>query len=512
MNIPFLHSFFKKKNTPLHVPDSILVKKLKSLCKHSDLRVYSNIKIYHHKIAYTVPLIMLDPLRGLYIFEIRPWTYDDLKNADIQKATNQESSLKTLSYDKTHQIIRQKFNELRHNDGVPIFNYLIMENLSTDEYQHLNDSFQTLLPVDKLIFNDSQDSDIFKKLQEVVPENHTLPGTDTILGTLFVQYTILQGDNIHIATQEQIDFINTPLNSFNYLYGLPVSGKSSILLLKALTSLLENPSLSITIIKPTTLACDIFKKRLLDLIEYGIIEVDITAIEIITPLELLNKHLKKLNKLPAQNVASVDLSKMYKKFTLSQIVMCDDVQLLPLEFIEYLRKTQQDTTLLLVQSTNSQSEALLTKSFINEEREIHFLQTNPYAKALHLAHTLLVNNPLESIMIVSNIQTLHNLQDEELKSFLNTEAQEISSENHLLEQTFSQLTLTTYTDINTLSAKHIIMLDLCSTNLHTAIYTLNLAEKSVHVLYEDESQEIIDLKEMYESSKERRGVEEPTLS
>ena len=70
---------------------------------------------------------------GIYLFEYKEWSYDDLKNATVSKATNQDSSDKSLAYEKTHEFIRQKFNELTHNDGVEIHNYLLMENLNSDE-------------------------------------------------------------------------------------------------------------------------------------------------------------------------------------------------------------------------------------------------------------------------------------------------------------------------------------------------------------------------------------------
>ncbi len=90
---------------------------------------------------------MLDSLRGLYLFESKEWTYGELKKADIQKAQKQENSNDTLAYENTQNIIKQKFNELTHNDGVPIFNYLLMENLTADEYEYLKVIFCFLSPL-----------------------------------------------------------------------------------------------------------------------------------------------------------------------------------------------------------------------------------------------------------------------------------------------------------------------------------------------------------------------------
>jgi len=106
MNITSLTSFFKKKSEQLRPLDTILIKKLKNLSQQSDLLVLNNVKIYHHTAIYNIGLIVLDPLRGLYIFESKKWTYDELKNADVQKAEKQEHADDTLAYENTQNIIK----------------------------------------------------------------------------------------------------------------------------------------------------------------------------------------------------------------------------------------------------------------------------------------------------------------------------------------------------------------------------------------------------------------------
>ena len=89
MNIPFLTSLFKKKSKSLTIPDSILIKKLKSITEFSELTLYKDITIYHHTKSYLIPLMLLDTRRGIYLFERKEWSYDDLKNSKIEKAENQ---------------------------------------------------------------------------------------------------------------------------------------------------------------------------------------------------------------------------------------------------------------------------------------------------------------------------------------------------------------------------------------------------------------------------------------
>ena len=106
MNISSFTSLFKKKRQSLTIPDSILVKKLKSITESSELTLYKDITIYHHTQSYLISLMLLDTKRGIYLFERKEWSYDDLKNSKIEKAQNQTSSKDTLSYQNTQNIGR----------------------------------------------------------------------------------------------------------------------------------------------------------------------------------------------------------------------------------------------------------------------------------------------------------------------------------------------------------------------------------------------------------------------
>jgi len=501
MNLSSLTSYFFKKNKTLSVPDSILVKRLKKLSTQSNLLVYKDVNIYHHTNTYKIPLMVLDDLRGLYIFEIKEWTFQELKNADIQKATEQDSSLNTLAFDNTQNIIRKKFNELTHDDGVPIFNYLLMENLNADEYEHLNDSFKELLPKEKIIFSDSVESDIFKKLQDASDERKDLPSVENIIGTLLIQYAILDSKNeIHLCSDEQKNFINSELTPYEELKGVSRSGKSSLLLLKAILELFNDKTQKILIIKPTVLSCDILKKKLLEIVEHAIIEIDLTAIEILTPLELVNRHQEKLNRELLQNL-EIDSKLMNKPFHIADLILCDDSNFFSYEFIAYLKHIQKKSKLLLVNPDKENGEFQLTKNFTEENRKVKFHKTNPHARALHLIASLL-NSGATDILVVSNSLSREKLKDD-LESFIENSAKILESTVPLINQEDNKLSLCTYSDVNALSANHIILMDLCFTSKDEIKYAFNLSNISVDVLYEEDCQEIKNLRNSYESSQER---------
>ena len=174
---------------------------------------------------------------------------------------------------------------------MPIFNYLLMENLNNGEYKHLDESFKELLPQERIMFNDSSQEAILDKLVE--PVTYNLPNTSTIMSTLLIQYAIIDYEqNIFLASEEQMQFINADLEVTSTLRGLSGrylsgSGKTSSILLKAILEKLKKTSIKVIIIKPTNLACDILRKKLLDSVEHAIITIDLTSISILTPNEFL---------------------------------------------------------------------------------------------------------------------------------------------------------------------------------------------------------------------------------
>lgn len=242
------------------MPDSLLVKKIKNSAEEFNFLLYENVTIYHHDKNFFIPLLIVNPESGIYLFEYKDWTFDELKNSTIQKATNQESKDNSLAFDRTHTFLKQKFKELTHNEDVPIYNYLLMENLNSYEYKHLNDSFKELLPQNSVLFSDSNDGEISKKLKQV-DKNIDIPNIKDIVGNLLIQYSILSEDKeLYIATKEQIDFIESKSVGASKLIGKDGSGKTSALILKAISELLKNPKIKIVIIKPTVMACNIIKK------------------------------------------------------------------------------------------------------------------------------------------------------------------------------------------------------------------------------------------------------------
>jgi len=500
MKLSFLSSLFQAKEDTSVVLDSLLVQKIKSLSKNSNLIVFSHKEIFHHKSAYPISLIIYDDMRGLYIFEIKTWSFDALKDATASKAKSVQNAQDTLAFDNTHAIIKQKFNELLHNDGVDIFNYLLMENLRSDEYDDLNESLKELLPKERIIFSDSESSDIFKKLQDATAAKQSLPSADTVFGTLFIQYSIAQNNKeIYLCNSEQIAFIDAKIKRTQNLTAPAKSGKSYALLLKSMKELFKKEREKIILIKPTILSKDILHQRFLELIEHAIIDIDLMAFEILTPIELLNRHLAKL-KMPAlDEMLFIDEKLMHRSFNAGDLILCDDADLLPENFLDYLKHIQKKSDLLLVNDTMQQHDFSFIKSYLPKELKIGFYETNPHAKGLHLIATLLQKVKAKDILVVSNRVNREKLNDD-LTDFIEERVSILDANRHLVEQQLDSLCLATYSDIVEMEAKHVILMDLCSAEDAKLLYACNIATEGLHILYEQASPVIEKLKEKYESS------------
>jgi len=376
-----------------------------------------------------------------------------------------------------------------------------MENLNANEHKHLDVSFQELLPREKIIFSDSTYNDILKKLQKSTPPVSNLPSPQNIIGSILTQYCIVDKNlELKLSTKEQMEFINADLPSLSSLNAEIGSGATSSILLKAILEKLKNSDVMITIIKPTLLSCDIFKRNLLNTIERAIVEIDITSIEIITPTQLINRHLNKLSKKNIlDNSIVIDKILMKRKIAIADILICDDGDYYPKEFIQYLKHIQKKSTLLVVTTDTYKNNFTLPQSFRIEKQKITFIKTNPYAKTLQLISQLLQTQSAKDILVISNNLSKEKLNDD-LKYFIKDKAILLDSSKNLIDQDIDNLLLAEYSDINGINAKFIILLDICDAQKEYLEYAFYLADEEVYVLYEEDTQAVLDLKESYENS------------
>lgn len=484
MNFPFFKSLLKKNANTLKLPESLLLKQLKSTATDNKINIFENITIYHHTHNFFIPLLLLDNTRGIFLFEYKEWSYNDLKDSKIERATQQKSSSNNLSFEKSQDFIKQKFKELTHTEGVPIFKYLLMPNLSTDEYHNLNDSIKELLPESKIMFSDSSQNTMLGKIMATEVSKEKLPSVPEIMGTLLIQYCILnENKEINLASSEQMRFIDSPLEDLTKLVAPCGSGRTSSILLKAILEKLKNPKLHISIIKPTKLACDILNKKLLDTIEYAIVEVNIIDFDILTPEKFLSKNIKK-----------------------NSLIICDDAQTYSKEFIQKISNLKFPK--IIVENSNDiYGELLFTKNFKNNNNVFH--KANPHAKALQIISKLTQDNDAKDILVVSSSLSKEKLKDD-MKFFIEDEAVLLDSSKNLIEQSLDNMLLASYEDIYGIDVKYVILMDICFVDYEVLKYANNIAKDTTYILYEDECDNLTLIRNNFESDKKRTGVESTT--
>lgn len=479
MKLSFLNSFFTKEKKLLLLPNSLLIKKLKELSVEQKLFIFDDVTIFHHTLKYHFPLIILDETRGLYIFEKKEWTYDDLKNATVEKAQHQQASQDTLSFQNKQDIINQKLNELTHSSNLPIYNYLLMENLNADEYEHLDISFQELMPSKKIIFSDSAKEKILQKLHNSPKSLTPLDSKNEILGNLLIQYTILDNQrDMKFCTKNQINIINHDIFGLESLHASQRSGTTSILLLKAIFHVLTHKNSQVLIIKPTILACDILKQKLLDIIEHAIIDFDILDILIVTPRELLE----------------------IKRSEIPKLILCDDANLLNNDFIHQLIEIQKESNLLLVNYKVNNQTLTLNENFTFTDKSITFHLANKIAKTLLLIAKYLKVSKADKIFVLSNANSRTKLIDD-LTYFIKEDTIFLDVNEHLKLHTLNFIIFLDTPNIDELNPKHLIILDVSEKDVKQIKQSMSKAQKSVDFIYDTPTDFITTLKEAYENNK-----------
>ena len=476
MNLKIFNSLFKKesKKTNLSLSDSILVKKLKKLCQQNNYILYENITIYHHNNTIFIPFIILDPLRGIYLFEDKDWDYHQLSSHKIQKQENAEKSKNSLSFKNTTNLIEKKLAEVIHNYSIGIFNFLLTPNLALGDYEHLDNEKKALLPNEKIIFNDTKDSEILSKLKSVKEEDPDFPKAKELIANLLTQFLILDKDKpIELATDEQQKFILNRDYDVENLEGLSLCGKTNTIILKAILLKLEDKNTGVTIIKPTVLSCDLIKISLMNLVEYSIVDVDITSIKVITPEEFEESKI------------------------ITDYILCDDSNLIEEDFINYLLSFSKKSKISLVNSKQEiEISFKLTENFQKSNLEMEFIKTNPYEKSLELLQEYAKKDESIKILLISSEDSKINIF-ENIDDSVKDKVVILDSSKKIIDQESSYILLSDYTNINAQRADIIILLDMCELSQEQLGYAISLANEKVYLIYEIQCDNITTLKKIF---------------
>ena len=365
MYIPVFSNLFHKKKQ-LKKLDSVLISRLKSFAKEKGYLVFQEELLYYRSKSIEVPLLMFIPEIGILLFEYKEWSFKELSGAKISKATHTKQQENTLAFDTLQEIIAEKYNDAL-NEDIAIYNFVLMEQLTFDEYNNLDSSFFALLPQSRAIFNDSSKEDFRDKFL-ALPRNRVKLDKDKVLPYIFSQYLIIDdwGESF-FATNQQREFIKAPLSERTTLKAPKMSGKSTLLLQKALLEVIQNKADHIAILTPNETTAKRLQLQLVQLIEHAMILIDLSSIAIFSPLSFLNAHREKLKLKPLNEVDTQEVRQ--KECGLYNAVFCDDAHMMDEEFISYILQSCKKAKLLFATNTQKTKQLYtLTQSF-SAERE-----------------------------------------------------------------------------------------------------------------------------------------------
>ncbi len=202
---------------------------------------FTNVTIFHQQEKKTLSYIMIHPQAGLVLFNFFNYSAAELEGVTASPATDKTTNadIKT-SDDKS--FIELRFEEVFHTQVSPIRSILVCPNLSEGEFDYLDESFHQLIPKSLTLFNDSK-QELYQQVALGKVTSHY--DTDKIKQALFAEL-ILPEQNI-LMSREQQSAVFTQIDKHLNINGFPGSGKSSILIAKALYEKIKEPTIDLII-------------------------------------------------------------------------------------------------------------------------------------------------------------------------------------------------------------------------------------------------------------------------
>lgn len=204
---------------------------------------YSHTPLFHLQNKHVIDYMMLHPKLGVLLINFFDHDANSLKGVTASLAQENDTHAQIRPSAPKH-CIQMLFDETYHTQIAPVHSILICPNLSEDEFDALDESFHQLIPKSLTLFNNNID----ENYKEIIFENldtQTLYDIDKIKHALFAEFIIPQ--NKRLMSVQQQSAVHTDLNENLLIQGLPGSGKSSVLVAKALYEKMKNPKLSLII-------------------------------------------------------------------------------------------------------------------------------------------------------------------------------------------------------------------------------------------------------------------------
>ena len=435
--------------------------------------------IFYHKERIDIPFLLFDRHRGIYLFDTVSWDAAMLRTLKAAAAPKHTKKAKDVNVDTAHRTLMLKLDEVQNHQACEIVNFLYLPNLERAAYETLDPSFAALLPPSRVIFADDDEDAISQKLANALSYREHPVDLPSLLGALYIQYTLLPGamrEGIRQLTPQQKQLLYRKLPRHSVIYGPYGSGKSSLVLLKAVYDKLRRPERSIAIIQPTLAACESMSAQLLQIIEHAVVHIDPTAIRIATPQQICREHYIKVHKEPPLVDGNITDKMQRRSFHISDVLFLDDAYLLDRRYLDYFRSHHKgELHLVLTDPEESRHDAayplehgfrlphslrryLEGASSATTTEALQCLEGNAYIIVLNLLPHLLEAHAPETIMIVTPDQGFAASLQEEITDFTGCLSTLLDAHKTLLNQDMEQLLIVPMDELSGLQRDHVVVI------------------------------------------------------
>jgi len=477
-----LHSIFsrsrsKSKNPSRYAPLAVYA-------ETANCHFFVDVPLFHHNESVTFPFLLIDRYRGAVLIEELAWDFKSLQGVKASEA-RKGTRKKDIEVDRPRRIFARKLDTTLCRQECRLESFVYFSSLTAEEFSRLDPSFHRLIPANLAIFSDEPHAAIFEKLSAPFEYRDQPLDMEELQRALFIQYTLLPDElypEHRQLTPQQKHYLDAELPARSLLMGSYGSGKSSVLLLKALYEQLRRPDLSITLVLPTQTACEQARKRLLEIIEHAVVHLDPTAIRIVTP-----------------EFAVLDASKR----ALPDLLFIDDAHLIPSVQLGTIAKMCKkgglhlsaaerpalDVDTLYPLNHNfrlprSLEEALFGAPDIQPGPTLDIFNGNGFILTLHRLRHLLKRSAPGDIMLVVPDRTFGAALSEEIAEFSGLDTTLLDPRQSLLNQRMEQLLVVAIGDTGGLQRKDVIVIaDTGSNDPEQIRHALSRAARSACLIY-----------------------------
>ncbi|MFZ2889501.1 hypothetical protein [Sulfuricurvum sp.] len=405
---------------------------------------FQNFNLFHYGITTPIDTLIFLPHYGIYFGETLSWKVSDLENATIEHSSLQKKRSSETHLENIESKIRAKLQDVLSFDFTPVYRFIWMRYLSENEFDLLDTSFHELLPKNRILFYNESINSIQSKLQAIGHYLQIPLSTLQIIGALKTHSYILptsENQSGALLSPQQNEFLTLPLEKRTHLFGGYGTGKSTLLIRKAMFILLNQPNEKIVVFAPTLLASELLRNEFVSLMYYGVLNIDLIRIVFSSVQEDLES---------------------FKPFQDATIIICDDIDRMNTYFIKKLQQKAAKRILLftsLLEDTLADINYPLSYTYRNPLPTFH-LKTNEKGvlPTLLLELRKYTSEQGKRILIVLTENRFISLYKESIDEYLGVNIHFLTPTFSLQSQNFDDLIITTDTCLSGLSASHVFII------------------------------------------------------